>query len=635
VLIGLFVVTYFTYMRGQARLAHGMLSGEIAYHLAQAGVSAGIAYFSNTKVPGSLRRMMVTETPERINGQTEEIRSSDSPVLARLIAEYGGEATLSVELSCAGFVPFYTRAESESGIVYGKTEKFGTLRIVSTATCHDARRRVVALKPIKVVNAVPYVVSKFTLFVQEKLPGSTPNLVATRKLDLRTGEPDRANAHVPVFFRHHGHGPARSPEENGWVYLGGGDWRLNLTWGETGWGEQFQLLRRPWVITQDPAAPALAGRYASLLMQRGLFSGIHADNDLFDRFDFARAPEPVSERSTVLHLYGAPAELGVAPEIDTSPTYVLGQVHRRFLSLRYLRKLDTGQVAYLPSAGADDWDQPAPAPWPSPPPFDAKGAVFAGQYASYVPLMSQVVQESYNRAVDFLGDRQELDPPASLADTRRITHRLPQNRDFLYEPALNTGEVTIRTAGGTKLFDGSLSRLLPEDFFLAQRAVYRMPASRFPGFLAAGRRRIPGIVYFEGGDITIDRDLELDSGGILAAEGSITVAARVKVKPYGQPLVLAAIAGNIALKAAGRVEASLLALNGTLTRDPSVPLDVLGNIVVRNLDLDRLTAAPGTSAAAGVHRVTYDPRLDPTAPGGTTYSVYMGPSRDYYLAPDR
>lgn len=622
-LLALFVMFYFNFMQGQSQIARRMVAGEVAIQLAQGGVSAGIAYFGNTREPSRLYKLLVTESPEKINGQTEELPLTDHAVVQRMLADYGGQAKLEVELTLLNFQPFYKKTESDSGIVYGQTEKFGTLKIVSTAIFNGTPKRIVAFKLLKVVNAVPYVVSKFTLFAQERALTS-PNQVKMRKVDLKLGEADVKNVHGPLFLRH---GPERKPEESGWVFLGGGDYRLNLTWGEKGFGEQFQMLRKPWEMVSDPTIqPPLPSNFQTLLLHRGFFQGIKADNDLFDHFDFDRTPDPVGEKASVLHLFGAPADAGVFPDMDISPTYVLGQVYRRYLALRYIRKLDTRQVSFLPFAGIGDWTGPSPAPWQAAPAFDVRAEAFSGNFVQYAQVMSQVVQEPYNRAADNLGEHQEVDPPATLTDTRRLTHRLPQHKDFLYEPSLNNGEVSIREADGKRLFDGSLTRIRMEDLFLRERAVFTMPADKFPAFLAAKKRRIPGILFFTGGDIDINQDLDLDSGGIIAASGSITISGRITVKPFGRPLVLASQGGDIKLSGTSRVEASLVALNGTVRREPGTPMDVLGNIVASALDLDKLTAnsPPG--------RVVYDTRLDPTTPGGATYAVYMGPARDHYLA---
>ena len=629
ILLGLLVLTYFNFMRGQSRLTQGMLAGEVAYHLAQAGLSAGVAYFTNTRQPCNLYKLVTTEGTDRINGRTEALPIRGNPVVTRLLSEYNDEATLAVDLELANFKPFYTRTESESGIVYGTVEKYGTLRLTSTGSFQGVKRRVIAFKDVKVIDLVPYVVSKFTLFLEEKPPGAGPNLVVIKKTDIRNGEPDRSNKNGPIFFRH---GPERKLEENGWVFLGGGDYRLNLTWGENGWGEQFQMLKRGWIINSDPEASApLPPDYVTAMLQRGFFDQVKSDNDLLDGYDFDGGTDPITQKATVLHLYGAPAENSVDPELDLSPTYVLGQVRRRFLDLRYIRRLSDGKKSFLPFCALSDWQKPAPAPWPAPPEFDVKADVFGGDFDRYAPYMSNVPQVqsrklSYNRSIDYMADPQELDPPYKLMDTVRVTHRMPQNRDFLYEPALNTGDVIVKTQSGRKLFDGNLSRIVMEDLFLKQRAIYTVPAASFGRFLSK-RKKIPGIVLFTGGDVAITKDVEFESGGIIAASGSITVRANVRVKPYGRPLVLASLGGSVHLKGARRVEASLVALNGTITREPGSRLDVLGNLVARSIDLDKFTL----NCDAG--RVIYDPRLDPTVGSGANNAVYLSPSRDYYLVP--
>lgn len=626
VLAGLFALTYFAFVRGQTRLTQGALAGEVAYHLAQGGVSAAIGAFTNTQTPTRLYEALVTRTPEEINGLSDRMGPESLP-LDLLARKVRGDASVKVEMTLSGFARF-PRPDPESGIQEDPVEKHGTLRITSTASFMGTSRRVVAFKEVRVVNVLPPVVSKFTLFVKNRIPAASLNGIRWAKGDLSSGAPAPGNVHAPLFLRN---GPARNPEESGWVFLGGGAHHLNLTWGATGWGDQFLLLRNPWQVTADPSSPlALGAGHAALLMQRGVFSGIKTDNDLFTHYDFDQPPgDPVGEEAALLRPYGPSPTASIDPDLDVSPTYVLGQVYRRFLNFRYIRQLAIGRVAYCPYSRAADWAAPPPQPWSRPPPFEVKVGVFGSSYALYTGYMSTVVEESVNRGLDFLSEPQELDPGARLLNTVRVRHSMGLP-DFLYDPRVNTGHVAIRTADGRKLFDGHLHRILPRDLRVSERAVFSADASRFPRWLARPPRRIPGIVHFTGGDLLIDRPLDLESGGVLAADGSIVIGAGVQVKPYGRPLSLVSLSGNIVLRTGAPVEAALVALSGTLVRETGRPVAVRGCVAVEHLDLAAVCKAPTHG------KIIYDARLDPTAatdPRGPAYAAMLSPWRTHYLPP--
>jgi hypothetical protein len=271
---------------------------------------------------------------------------------------------------------------------------------------------------------------------------------------------------------------------------------------------------------------------------------------------------------------------------------------------------------------------PSPSPWLTPPPFDVETEAFGNVYPFYAEYMSNVMQESYNRAFDYLDDPQELEPPRKLAPVR-VSHPAAAP-NFLYDPPSNMGYVTIKTSTDRELFKGWLHQIVSADLRIPERAIFRGEASGFPVWLPRAPRVLPGIVYFSGGDIAIDRELALDSGGILAAEGSITVAAPITVAPSGKPLTLVSLNGSIRVATGGPLQASLVALAGTVTREPGAPpLRVNGSVIARKLSLAELCegAEPG--------KIIYDQRADPTAPGAEAriYSVQLSPWRTEYMPP--
>ena len=633
IILSLMVAVYFVYVRGQTRLTQNVLAGEKAYHLAQGGVAAGIGYFTNTKEFSRLYSDILAGKPApQLDGSTETLPPT-CEAIEKMISAARGDASVTVELTLLGFKPF-PPPDPGSGITADPVEKRGILRITSTADYQGTKRRVVAYKEVKAVNILPYVVSKFSLFSAEHAPGDSPNRIQMKKLDLVSAEPKSENRYAPLFMRN---GPGKDAEANGWIFLGGDDWRLNLTWGEKGWGDQWQLLRRPWEVARASAtALPLPPAYHGMLLQRGFFEGIKADNKLFAHYDFDAPPEdPVGEGCALIRPYGIPSAQAADSEVDVSPTYVLGRVLRRWMDLRYVKRVADQRVVYMPYALPPDFAGPAPAPWPAAQSYDPKTVVFGNVYPFFADYMSNVVvdtkagaEETFNRAADYLDDTQDLEPPHRLNPVK-LSHASGAP-NFLYDAAQNVGYVAIKNSANRELFRGWLHQLVSRDFRIEERATFKGDAGGFKNWLAKTPKQIPGIVYFTGGDIVIDRALAVESGGIIAADGSITVAAPVSVRPGGKPLSLISLKGSVRVATHGTVQASLVALEGAVTREPGAPpLHVIGNVVAHRLSFTELCEGqqPG--------KVIYDPRLDPTASGSetTAYSVQLSPWRTDYLPP--
>lgn len=644
-LLSLMIATYFLFVRGQARLTQNVLAGEKAYHLAQGGIAAGIGYFTNTRDFAKLYRDIIAGKPATaLNGATESL-PPDAEVLTRLVSAARGEASISVELSLLGFKPF-APPDPGSGLAPDPVEKRGILKVTSTADYAGSKRRVVAYKEVKIVNVIPYVVSKFTLFSAERAPGDSPNLIKMKKVDLTTAEPKPENRHAPLFLKN---GAAKNPEENGWVFLGGdlaahNTWVFNMTWGEKGWGEQFQLLRRGWELTRaSSTATPLPAAYHAQLLQRGFFEGIQADNKMVANYNFDQpAPppspsdDPVGDGASLLRPYGCPAGQVPDPELDVSPTYVLGPVFRRWVDLRYIKRTADGVSQFIPYATEAFFNGAAPAPWPAAPKFDVKNDVFGNVYPFYEDYMSQVSVdragpelETYNRACDFLEEPQEVEPQRKLNPTK-VAHATGNVNGWLYDPALNNGYVSIHDSQRRELFRGWLHQLVSADLRIPQRATFRGDAGGFAAWLANPPKAIPGIVSFSGGDIVIDKPLKLDSGGIVACDGNITVAAPITVEAGGKPLSLVSLNGSIHLSTGGPVQASLVALAGGVVREGGAPaLKIQGNVVARRLSLAGLCEGPEPG------KIVYDTRLDPTAADAAEhmYSVQLSPWRSDYMPP--
>src|SRR5687768_1373644 len=75
---GLFVFTYYGFMRNQTQQAHVLLQGETAYYLAQSGIAAGIASFLNSKQETRLHKALTTGDAAKANAEAPEVIDSSS-----------------------------------------------------------------------------------------------------------------------------------------------------------------------------------------------------------------------------------------------------------------------------------------------------------------------------------------------------------------------------------------------------------------------------------------------------------------------------------------------------------------------------------------------------------------------------
>ena len=214
--------------------------------------------------------------------------------------------------------------------------------------------------------------------------------------------------------------------------------------------------------------------------------------------------------------------------------------------------------------------------------------------------------------------------PPSAFDGLTSLKDLYGRNDFLYIPASNLGEVEILTEAGASLFEGNLRRIVSDEMYCkAGRSTYTLPSTVFPSFLASNPGKIPGIIYFSGGGITIDRPLLLRDGGIISVDGDITIEAEVKTDSNTVPLTLMSQTGNIIINTASVVEASLVALNGTIQKKYGLDITIKGNVAVKHLDVDSLLKDSGDV------NLIYDKRLDPAASSLSAYRCFLSPERSY------
>lgn len=619
-MLGLFVLAFQTFVRHETGINRHLVAEESCWQLARSGVSAGLAWFENRRRPCPLQRLLVTRSPAALEGASVELPLGEHRPLQVLLRELGSRSSLRVRLELHAFEPLEDYSgTSPAGVVYGDVEKRGILQVVAEAQVAGRRRTLVGQKRVQVVSSVPFVVSKFTLFVAEMRDGSGParkNSLDQLPLIQRgfsRADPDPAD---PMGILRCFHGDEPALEDHGFVFLGSqGEQILNLAFGDGSSGEAHHLLGKAWELVPFDDGPNSG--YTSKFLQKGFFSGVREASSGFRHFPFdLPASDPPGQGASLLQLLGSADE--------PSAGVILGQLRRRFLQYRYLHEVASGKHVLLPWTSPSTWSPP-PLPWSEEPSFDAAGLGFDRDYLRYATCMSEVFEQPYNLSVDQVvaGDLAQMVPPHALETPERVVH-LDGQEEFLYRPEWNDGRVVLKTSGGAELFRGDLRDLSSADLRLPERATFTLPAAAFAGFLASDPTEIPGILHFQGGGVELDRSLQLREGGIVCVDGPITIRKAPKVQAGGRALSLVSLQGDITVLTEEPIQAALVALKGTLRKEAGKEVHLEGSLALGRLDARELLAGGGDVL------VRYDgERLDPTR-SGQAYSVYLAPERTLY-----
>jgi len=605
-------------VRNATSVTKRIMASEVAYHLAQSGLSAGVAWFDNTKNICPLKAKLQTSSISAVNGLKIALPVYQHDPLQEILLNTGTKANLEITLELSDFKPMYNFSKSASGIYYTELEKVGILRVRAIGSYDGAQKILVANKQVRVVCQVPYVVSKFTLFVQNFSSKANPNAkcfsnrLKLKKNDFNTAIRDQSYPKFGTLILDHG--SDSNIENRGLVFLGApGNRFLNLAFGKATDGEEHHLLAEPWELTGNST---LNSGFTTKFIQKGIFTGIKSDNPIFKHFDFNAPPsDPVSDKASLLRLFGTADK--------PSATIVLGPLYRRYLMLRYLKKISTNEHIVMPFCSQSIFDSADPL-CSGTPSFDFKTDAFSNNYSNYAGYMSNIFEEAYNISADHIENSgySGMKPPSVFDNLKKIKDLY--NRDgFLYIPESNKGEIELLTDNNNTLFKGNLRRIGSGEMYLKdKRVTYSVSANLFPSFLQSNPGKIPGIVNFSGGSIVIDRPLNLREGGIISVDGDITINSAVNAVKKGAPLTLVSLGGDINIRTDSTINASLVALSGTVNKKEGMSVTINGNLVVRSLDPESLFKGGGDM------KITYDQKLDPTT-GGSAYGCYLSPERSY------
>lgn len=626
-----------------ARLAHRVHARQVCAHLADGARASVIAALRHdlARTETSRFRAMLLKVGDssRLQGALVPLPAGWDRELQKEVARLGDVQLTSV-VRLQEVAPLL---DDSSAAGEDAHEKRGLLEMTFTVTLLRVPLTYTFRTPFKIVNLIPPVTSKFTLFVKHPERTGIANAGYNRFRNLYDGDAvSGAEAHPPlVLFNEEGLA-LRELTGRGFVFLGGGDpVMLQITNGSHprfGEGFHFEATADPrgeLAGGTDPASASLLGAFtepgATFSVQRSFLGfyerdeageGLNAEGRL--RKDFAAGR---TTSSSMLHLYGSAER--------RSPTVVVGNVQRSFALISHLAvdvdadgKADDA-VAVLPGVGWEDYPLQIPLLPNSFTSFtDPSGSIdlrplkssdpelhdfvrLFGDYAQYSTLMSRLVEEPYNRGFDWMAGYEpgKLGAPAVLPASRY--------------PDPGTSFNLVLADGGVH-FQGDLNAF--STLRLEARAVVEVAdeAELKQRFIRDGRLELGRVVRVAQGPVTLPARLEVGDGGAIIAAGSITssgVRNRSSV-----PLALCSTEGDLIVDSTyPDHEFAGIALAGGLKTLGSDPVHIKGALAVDHLSPDELRAGG---------ELTYDPRLDPTAPGyAGFYRTFIADAEKEWVLP--
>jgi len=488
--------------------------------------------------------------------------------------------------------------------------------------------RVTTFKQWRMVNILLPVLGKFVLFNRDQ--GSLEvNEIPDTKLpsDLRS---------VPVAIisgQSLAAGEKLSPpdlkkhiDSQGWVFLGGAPWSLNLSHG---WGsDQYQDAYTSRGLEYYAVGEGVRSGKDLKLKQLGsnisvgefewwrMISGFYMELTTAEEYEvLSRMGADLLSHSSTLNLYGTGQE--------PSPTLVLGDVRRRWALIQGLFNETNGIWAALPFLEQDEFENSST--WPGGATASSVSILrdnFDGDYEEYKLQMSQVIEEGYNEgllwAIELgtpsLDERfhlecEELDP--TVQEQVRVDLLKVDNLEHTLCKRFVGGQYSLRNDASNPIFENINLESFVNLSHLERRSSREFES--FDSFLqehldpGSGILKLGGVMKIKG-NLKLVTPLQIQSGkgGILLVDGDIEILAPIN-NPDHEPFSLVSLAGNLKLKISDPVHASLVALKGTVFL-PS-KFHVEGSIAADTISIDSLS---GSSASVSQRILKYNLSLDPT-----------------------
>ncbi|MFZ2961223.1 MAG: hypothetical protein WA705_30450 [Candidatus Ozemobacteraceae bacterium] len=240
---------FFFFVNQQHTNIHILANAEMAHFLAEAGINSTMAAVWGSG-SSSIRILLSHPSPLSDISLLPCLPETWNQELARLARNVDKTASIRVKVGLVGF----RQTETDPGLWVDPVAKTGRLTIESRGEYRGFQRTLTVSKNVRVANALPPVVSKFTLHVQDAAQGKEGCLNTVRN-GIRGSV--LAGPRPIVCFNHNTPENAIEPksgseiqsaealssidERRGWIWLGGKKVRLNLTAGFGALGELFHF----------------------------------------------------------------------------------------------------------------------------------------------------------------------------------------------------------------------------------------------------------------------------------------------------------------------------------------------------------------------------------------------------------
>lgn len=251
-------VSLFSFAGHQHAGVRAILNGEIAHILAEAGIDSSVGVVRQAVSAGladetSQRRLMEMLTQA---GQLEDVEVTNlfdgtwNNQLAEFSSEVGPSASINVQIWLRDF----QFNETDPSFWADPVSKEGFLTIESTGAFENIQRTIVISRRVKISSALPGPLSKFSLFVKDAAKDSAGafNLIRNDYRGMLTdgplpliilnhSAPSTPFNPVPVSDVISAQSQPDVYKRRGWIWLGGGNVRLNLSSGAGDHGEIFHF----------------------------------------------------------------------------------------------------------------------------------------------------------------------------------------------------------------------------------------------------------------------------------------------------------------------------------------------------------------------------------------------------------
>ncbi len=514
-------------------------------------------------------------------------------------------------------------------------------RVTLTASC-NFRGQIFAfdfVRDFKLVQALPPVLAKFTLFMRECADPNQFNILSKSFQQDRGDKGVLTLRHTPRSFFS---SDLQTWKSSGWVFLGGNEVLLNLDGSHPSLRQSENFIFWPglFVSAMSPDLPYSCTPYLGASRMRVRFTPIGAMSDWVTSNKLCMVlgsrDAPRLEKASVLRLYGDRDRI--------SPTRVIGNVkagYALYATLIYDANDDTVPDTVTDAAGLQ---QRAIFPLPrlarpelyAPPylprmlttrGFDLQldGSQLPGAPSSLGDIMPAFNAGAANDYITFMTKFAADFTPASgllwfnalydqVFDRALIqgTKTFPAQRQLALDDYPNAGrdvEIPQDQERGGVAFRGDLTTFDPTRAYQSAEVFgWQFDSSADFNTDAPWQPGQPGVRLIDQplvarikGDLTLPPAIQVDAPVVLVADGNIRVD-EVKPSATQAPLVLVSLTGDI-IAGGGKINGALLVCPaGTLrwTR----PLDLVGSLCVRHLD-------PAIVAQGG--EICYQPAFDPSA----------------------